>query len=192
MTIGKIVSSRSHLDYICQIYAPREIPAPPRPEAYAFGRFVRLAGDAIGIVYDTQLQNPDFGNFGPRLSSSEAERHLFTPDLIEEQATLVSVLLLGTLDATCGTHGVPAEVVPVHSEVRALEDGDFIRFHRDATGRIQLRYLPNVQAHGGPAGLSLLVGTLDRLNLLCPEERSRLTVLRQTLNWQRTIGTVRA
>lgn len=192
MTIGKIVSSRSHLDYICQIYAPGEIPAPPRPEAYAFGRFVGLAGDAIGIVYDTQLQNPDFGNFGPRLSSSEAERHLFTPDLIEEQATLVSLLLLGTLDATCGTHGVPPKVVPVHSEVKSLEDEDFIRFHRDAQGRIQLRYLPIVQAHGGAAGLSLLVGTLDRLNQLCPEERSRLTVLRQTLNWQRTIGTVRA
>lgn len=192
MTIGKIVSSRSHLDYICQIYAPGEIAAPPQPEAYAFGRFMRLEGDAIGIVYDTQLQNPDFGNFGPRLSSSEAERHLFTPDLIEEQATLVSVLLVGTLDDTCGTHGVPSEVVPVHSEVSALGNDDFIRFHRDATGRIQLRYLPIVQALGGPAGLSLLVATLDRLNALCPEERSRLTVLRQTLNWQRTIGTVRA
>ena len=192
MPIGKIVSSRSHLDYICQIYAPGEIPDPPRPEAYAFGRFVLLSGDAVAIVYDSQLQNPDFGNFGPRLSTSEAERHLFTPDLIEEQATLVSLLLLGTLQESYGLHGVPSEIVPIHSEVETMSDEAFIHFHRDPQGRIQMRYLPLVQANGGAQGLSLLVGILDRLNERCPEEKSRLSVLRQALNWQRTIGTVRA
>ncbi|HEY9899546.1 MAG TPA: hypothetical protein V6D00_10220 [Pantanalinema sp.] len=192
MRIGKIVSSRSHLDYVCQIYHPGEIPDVPSPASYAFGRFVRLSGDAVGIVYDSQLQNPDFGNFGPRLSNSPQEIRVFTPDLIDEQATLVSLLLLGRLSGAHGIHEVPGEVIPVHSEVETLPDEAFVAFHRDEAGRIQLRYLPLVQAHGGPASLSLLLAVLDRLNSLCPEDRARLGVLRNALNWQRTIQAVKA
>lgn len=192
MRIGKIVSSRSHLDYVCQIYHPGEIAVPPEAAAYAFGRFVRLSGDAIGVVYDSQLQNPEFGNFGPRLSNSPQEIRVFTPDLIDEQATLVSILLLGRLAGGHGIHEVPGEVTPVHTEVETLSDEAFVAFHRDASGRIQLRYLPLVQANGGPASLSLLLAVLDRLNSLCPEERARLGVLRNALNWQRTIQAVKA
>lgn len=192
MRIGKIVSSRSHLDYVCQIYHPGEIPEAPVASSYAFGRFVRLAGDAVGVVYDSQLQNPDFGSFGPRLSNSPAEIRVFTPDLIDEQATLVSLLLLGRLEGARGVQEVPGEVVPVHSEVETLSDEAFVAFHRDEAGRLQLRYLPLVQGNGGPASLSLLLAVLDRLNALCPEERARLGVLRSTLSWQRTIQAVKA
>lgn len=192
MQIGKIVSSRSHLDYVCQVYGPGEIARPPEPVTYAFGSFVRLEAEAIGIIYDSQLQNPEFGNFGPRLSSSPAEVRVFTPDLISEQATLVSVLVLGSLEGDSGVQGVPREIIPVHAEVARLADEDFVRFHRDPSCRIQMRYFPLVQAHGGPAGLSLLLATLDRLNELCPEARARLGVLRNALNWQRTVAMVRS
>jgi hypothetical protein len=40
--IGKIVGSESHVRYICQIFGPGEVAAPPDPSAYAFGGFVRL------------------------------------------------------------------------------------------------------------------------------------------------------
>lgn len=191
MRIGKIVTSRSHLDYVCWIYHPSEVPRPPEPASYAFGRFVRLEGDAVGIIYDSQLQNPDFGNFGPRLSSP-AEARVFTPDLLNEQATLVSLLLLGYFEGPHGVQGVPREILPVHSEVEILSEDDFVRFHRDPSGRMQLRYMPLVQSHGGPAGMTLLLSILDRLNELCPEERARLGVLRNALNWQRTIGALRS
>ena len=43
MFIGKIVKSDSHINYVCQIYGPREVEAQPGPADYAFGRFVRVA-----------------------------------------------------------------------------------------------------------------------------------------------------
>src|SRR5437899_12314706 len=93
MFIGKIVKSDSHINYVCQIYGPREVELEPGPADYTFGRFVRVAvrseqSDdpnlkvdlalgihhapktyAIGVIYDTILLNPAFGSLGPRLSN---------------------------------------------------------------------------------------------------------------------------
>src|SRR2546423_15053484 len=86
MFIGKIVKSDSHINYVCQIYGPREVEVQPAPADYAFGRFVRVAvrsgqvedpdmaldralgirNDpityAVGVIYDTILVNPAFGS----------------------------------------------------------------------------------------------------------------------------------
>src|SRR5437588_4072646 len=43
MDIGKIVKSYSHINYVCQVYGPREVEQMPAPADYAFGRFVRIA-----------------------------------------------------------------------------------------------------------------------------------------------------
>jgi hypothetical protein len=92
MVIGKIVTSSSHLTYICQIFGPGEVETPPQPADFAFGRFVRIAvrttqnGGSnssspeqllgqrhvpatyvVGVIYDTILLNPSFGVAGPRL-----------------------------------------------------------------------------------------------------------------------------
>src|SRR5688500_5582245 len=96
--IGKIVGSRSHVDYVCQVYGPGESAEPPPPSAYAFGAFVRIElADAhwlAGVVYDTQLVNPAFGTLGPRLSPRE-DLAVFSPDYLNECATLVGVLAIG-------------------------------------------------------------------------------------------------
>jgi hypothetical protein len=42
IAIGKIVRSESHVRYTCQVFGPGETPAPPEPEEYAFGSFVRV------------------------------------------------------------------------------------------------------------------------------------------------------
>ena len=71
MELGRIVHSNSHVDYVCQVAQRSETPEAPRPEDYAFGTLVAIAGTAgaiIGIIYDTRLLNPEFGNLGPRLS----------------------------------------------------------------------------------------------------------------------------
>src|SRR5215469_483409 len=105
MYIGKIVKSDSHINYVCQIYGPREVELEPTPTDYAFGRFVRIAARseqpdnydiqvmlspskssepriyAIGVIYDTILLNPTFGSLGPRLSN-EIQVELFSPDYI--------------------------------------------------------------------------------------------------------------
>ena len=121
MYIGKIVKSDSHINYVCQIYGPREVELEPTPVDYAFGRFVRIAVRsekpedydaqvimalgksteprtyAIGVIYDTILLNPAFGSLGPRLSN-ETQVELFSPDYISEKAVLIYVMVLGMME----------------------------------------------------------------------------------------------
>src|SRR3989442_9215209 len=121
MYIGKIVKSDSHINYVCQIYGPREVELEPTPTDYAFGRFVRIAVRseqpddhdaqvilafgksseprtyAIGVIYDTILLNPAFGSLGPRLSN-ETQVELFSPDYIAEKAVLIYVMILGMME----------------------------------------------------------------------------------------------
>jgi hypothetical protein len=121
MFIGKIVKSDSHINYVCQIYGPREVEVEPNPADYAFGRFVRIAvrseqSDdpqakldialgisqdpktyAVGVIYDTILLNPAFGSLGPRLSN-ETQVELFSPDYISEKAVLIYVMVLGMIE----------------------------------------------------------------------------------------------
>ncbi|TMC87940.1 MAG: hypothetical protein E6J22_16580, partial [Chloroflexi bacterium] len=121
MYIGKIVKSDSHINYVCQIYGPREVEVEPDPSDYAFGRFVRVAvrsglSDdpntqldlalgksqepvtyAVGVIYDTILLNPAFGSLGPRLSN-ETQVELFPPDYISEKAVLIYIMVLGMIE----------------------------------------------------------------------------------------------
>ncbi|MER3404731.1 MAG: hypothetical protein C4289_05845 [Chloroflexota bacterium] len=113
MLLGRIVKSNSHVDYVCHIYGVGEVPDPPAPDDYAFGRWVRIATgrqgrhpgeDApgavaldtpvqthvVGVIYNTQLINPDYGAGGPRLSP-ERELEFFAPDYLSERAVLVVV-----------------------------------------------------------------------------------------------------
>ena len=122
MIIGKIVKSESHINYVCQIFGPHEADERPRPEDYAFGRFVRVAirseqsddmfdslidyeskmGQkpttyAVGVIYDTILMNPAYGMLGPRLSN-ETQVELFSPDYISEKAVLIHIMILGVIE----------------------------------------------------------------------------------------------
>ena len=191
MRIGKVVSSRSHVDVLCQIDKPHESEKPPGPSDYAFGRFVRVGESAVGLLYDSQLQNPDFGNYAPRLASSPAQVGVFTPDFFDEQATLVSILLLGSLEADAGMQGVPREVVPIHAEVRLMDDSEIMRFHHDPSASVQVRYVPQVLSQAGAVAAPLLMGVLDRLAGLFPQDRARIEVLRKALLWQTTMTAIR-
>ena len=128
MSIGKIVKSDSHINYVCQIYGPREVEIELTPADYAFGRFVRIAirsaqvndpmelakfdgsgrqepvNYAVGVIYDTILLNPTFGSLGPRLSN-ETQVELFSPDYISEKAVLVYVMVLGMMEQRITAQG---------------------------------------------------------------------------------------
>ena len=115
ITIGKIVTSNAHTDYVCQIYGPGEIDPLPEAPDYAYGTFAAIdladAGQAnavlVVVIYNTLLVNPDYGNLGPRLSPRE-ETEIFTPDYLSETATLVGIAALGWLDgAGVARQGVP-------------------------------------------------------------------------------------
>lgn len=155
MFIGKIVKSDSHINYVCQIYGPREVEVEPTPADYAFGRFVRVAvrsrqsddpaaaldavlGQnqepvtyAVGVIYDTILLNPAFGSLGPRLSN-ETQVELFSPDYISEKAVLIYVMVLGMMEVQPTLHGEPEILSTMHGvPLLSLELGSEIETMTD-------------------------------------------------------------
>ena len=192
--IGKIVKSNSHIDYVCQIYGPGEMSPEPEANLYAFGSFAAIeladGGELIGVVYNTQLVNPDFGTFGPRLSNRE-ELQVFSPDYLMETATLVGLLTVGMIDRDGGvTQGVPALAGEVNAEVRALDADEFNRFHLAGGERLCLRYVPLLIAQESPLISPLLLTLLARLGELYPAEQARLTVMRNNLAWRRSVAPI--
>jgi len=141
---------------------------------------------AVGILYDSVLQNADSGNPGSRNNPAQAGAPPGTAG-----ATMVSVLLLGTLDAAGGSQGMPLSVVSLHAEVGILGDDEIARFHRDADQVLQVRYVPLVLSHAGGAARPLLTVVLSRLATLFPRDLSRIEVLRKALLWQATMAAIR-
>jgi hypothetical protein len=196
MPVGKIIKSNSHTDYICQIYGPGEIEMPPAPLEYAFGTFVRILldganGDLVGLIYDTQLFNPDFGNLGPRLSPAP-DLAVFSPDYLAEKVTLVGITAVGTLASDGSvTHGVPSCAAQIDALVEQMDDDAVRRFHRPAAGGnpgVQLGYAPLLLAQGGALARHLLLSVIDRLTTLLPDQAAQLAVLRGDLAWGTFVG----
>ncbi len=198
--IGKIVKSNSHIDYICQIYNRGETDLQPEPTDYTFGTFVGIelepnnsgvapAGPPgvdklIGIIYNTLLLNPDFGNLGPRLSSN-AELAIFSPDYLSETATLVGVLTVGWRDTAGNYHqGVPAVSATVNNFVHRLDDQDLQTFHGDEASGPRLRYAPILLGQNNPLLPPLLITVIDRLNALFPAHTRQLAIMRNNLAWK--------
>lgn len=190
--LAKIVKSNSHVDYVGRVIDALEVQNPPCVTDYGFAQFVSLpvddAQDVIGIVYNTQLLNPDYGSFGPRLSPV-SDLAVFSPDFINEQGVLIGILLLGWRDKLTGTNhqGVPRRVIPVNQEVFRLDGEEVLSFHRDRTERIQLHYYSQIVTHARNFAVPLLEAIIEQLGESCSvEEKKRLGVLKQALAWQRT------
>jgi hypothetical protein len=195
MVIGKLVKSNSHTDYICQIYAPGEVKTPPAPADYAFGTFVRIpldnaANDLVGLIYDTQLFNPDFGNLGPRLSPAP-DLAVFSPDYLAEKAKLIGITAVGTLAPDgATTHGVPLLAAQIDALVERMDDSVVRTFHCASGGGVRLGYVPLLLSLGSPLARHLLLHVVDRLTVLFPNQEAHLSVLRGELAWQAMVGPV--
>ncbi len=197
MNIARIVKSNSHVDYVARVIDSLDVETPPRSEDFGFGQFVSLPQaddtEVIGVIYDSELINPEYGGFGPRLSPKpDASR--FTPDYLNEQGTLLGILLLGWREKKTGAvhQTMPRRVIPVNQEVEALEDEAVLSFHRAQSGEVQLHYYSQIIDHAGVFALPLLEAVISELTAHCNEaEQNRLNVLRQSLAWQRTMGGMR-
>ncbi|MDQ6788567.1 MAG: hypothetical protein M3033_17320 [Acidobacteriota bacterium] len=196
MKIAKIVSSNSHIDYVGRVIDSLDASEPPSAEDYGFAQFVSLPLDAeteiVGVIYDSILLNPDYANFGPRLSP-KPELGNFSPDYLNEQGFLIGILLLGWR-AHNGkiTHGVPRRVVPAGQDVFRIEDAEVRRFHIDESECLQIHYYSQIVAHAGLFAVPLLEAIIEQLSLDCSDtDRQRLGVLKQTLAWQRAFGGMR-
>lgn len=169
---------------------------PPSPTDYGFAQFVSIPVDdteVIGVIYNSQLANPDYGNFGPRLSPA-SDLSVLSPDYLNEQGTLVGILLLGWRDGAAdeNQHAVPRRVIPVNQDVYALDAEGVLKFHTGRDGRVQLHYYSQVITHAGAFAVPLIEAIIEQLEPACSsEERQRLCVLKQALVWQRTVGGMR-
>jgi hypothetical protein len=195
MDLAKIVGSNSHIDYVARVIDKFDTDSPPSADDVGFGDLVLVnmsAESAVGVIYDSQLINPEYANFGPRLTPAPTAQ-TFTPDFIGEQGTLIGILLLGSMDGNGkASHGVPRRVIPPGSVVEKIDAADIKNFHTDANGSFCLHYYSQVLANTGNMAVPLLETIIASLLPHCPEnDRRRLEFLSRDLKWQRTMGGMR-
>ena len=173
--IGRIVKSNSHTDYVCQVYAPHETAYDPQPNDYAFGRFVKAPIDAtgereaVGIVYDTILLNPEYGSLGPRLNPP-SDQLVLSPDYLVEKATAVGIIIVGLIDGDAVAHGVIPLSLPVDAEVSSISNDEIQSFHQ-VGGKLSLGYLPHLISHESPLVTELSLAVFRQLHALFSRAR---------------------
>ena len=233
MKIGKIVKSDSHINYVCQIYGPNERMEKPGPADYAFGHFVRVAlrsgkyddflelshdekepvTYAVGVIYDTILQNPAFGSLGPRLSN-ETQVELFSPDYISEKAILTYVMMLGMIEQRnnsngsaieyiSATHGIPSLSLELDSDIETMSDEDVQAFHyfNDAANAsdvsqpyspdeyLHIGYLPHIISQRNSLLPMVTLCIIDQLERLFPQNLALLSIVKRNFAWRLKVET---
>ncbi len=195
MRIAKIIKSNSHVDYAARVLDSLETPEPPTGAHYCFGQFVKVVterGEAVGIIYNSQLINPEYGNYGPRLSTPPELNSVFSPDYLNEQGVLIGILVLGWRSDTSYQHGIPREVLPINANVEQMNAEEIRAFHHTTAGAVEVHYYTHITTHAGNFAFALLTEIANQLESLTTEsERARLSVLRRTLAWQQTMGKLR-
>ena len=196
MKIAKIVSSNSHIDYVGRVIDSLDVASPPAADDFGFAQFVSLPigneSEIVGVIYDSILINPEYANYGPRLSP-KPELANFSPDYLNEQGFLIGILLLGSKEKDGKvTHGVPRRVVPAGQDVFKIEADDIKKFHADENDSLQIHYYSQIISHAGLLAVPLLESIIEQLSSDCSaQDRQRLGVLKQTLLWQRTMSGMR-
>lgn len=189
MKIAKIVKSNSHIDYVARVLDGLDTKEPPATEDYNFARFVFIPSETsttYGIIYNSQLVNPEYGRLGPRLSGSTSMNAVFSPDLLNEQGILIGILLVGWVDENGELkQGIPRSVVPVNAEVFTMSDADVKSFHSGREDKLMLHYYSQVITHARQFAPQLLLAVLDKLEeLFADTSLAEIRLLRRTLNWQ--------
>ncbi len=227
MEIGKIVKSYSHINYVCQVYGPHEVEQGPAPADYAFGRFLRIAvraqhhGDhdtqiisalgkgtepqtyAVGVIYDTILVNPEFGQLSPRLSN-DAQVELFSPDYLSEKAVLISVMVLGMLEQRMMPgdqseilsvmHGVPLLSLELGSGVQIMHEEEVRAFHyfndeRETRPYLHIGYIPHIIAQRNSLLPLVTLQIIEQLERLFPQSLSQLSIVKRNFAWRLKVET---
>lgn len=195
--IGSIVSSNSHLDYVVEVHKERDCKRPPKLSEREFGQpvFITKTIDGtehavMGIIYNTQLVDPDQGRTGPRLAQDDQAQ--FTPGYIEERTTLAGVALLGTARITESraitdpTHRMPRWTLEVDDTVYHCPDELTETFHT-IDGQIRLAYIDRLVDIAGNLGAEVIIALINRLRSVLPDDDPNqrvLAVVEQNVEWQ--------
>lgn len=198
MRLGKVVKSNSHWDYVVQLDDALDVESPPQPEDYGLGSFVQFEDQsrhwAVGVIYNTQLFNPQFNQAGPRLNPDPDP--VFSPDLLQETRVLLSAVLIGSLVHENGTQfgqqGVPPVVIPINTPVSRLSTDSLGAFHRNAAGHAQFSYYAHLLRAGGPLATEIVREIIQTLMSIFNETEQRaLGILGQDLAWRHTLSSLR-
>jgi len=192
MLIAKITKSNSHVDYFARVLDSLETSVNLSPADFQFGQFVKInvgEEEVVGVIYNSQLINPEYGNYGPRLSTPAKLNAVFSPDYLNEQGVLISILLLGWKSGDESRQDTPRVVLPINSHVETMSDDEVRAFHYGGRDGLQAHYYSHVMTHAGLFAFQLLSAIVDQLERLADEQdRARLDVLRKALAWRQTIG----
>lgn len=195
MKIAKIVSSNSHIAYIGRVLEARDGDGVPAADDYGFGRFVAMPGDGesvIGVICDSRLVNPEYTNYAPRTASTPALGGL-RQEIVDEKKALIGILLLGTATAEGkAVQGIPGRVIPAGQFVFTMEQAEIDSFHCGPDGSVQLHYFPNLLANAGSLAMPLARTMISQITGNCSEnDRQRLAVMANALQWKQTFGELR-
>lgn len=202
--LGSIAYSNDHMDYVAEVFTAHDRTHAPEKSDYAFGQpvYVRTAVDGdtyavVGVVYNTQLVDPNQGRSGPRLSSERQE--MFTPGYVEEKMTLIGIALLGYVPITSHEQGgfemgspiqeMPPWTLDIDAHVCKLSDEGVRAFH-DLTGdgSVTLAYYQRLLAVADDFGAAVTLALLGRLRQLLPADAAEtaavLDVIERNIRWQ--------
>jgi len=198
--IGSIIGSNSHVDYVGEVYTETMREDPPEPTEFEFGQFVYILKQVqgqerafIGIIYDTQLVDPDQGRSGPRLAQPD-EQNIFQPSYVDEKQVLTGIALLGHAKVDDGElvepeHSIPRWTLEVDDVVQKLSEEDIIGFH-EVEGEVRLEYYQRIVDVAGGFAEDILSQVLTQLKEERPGEANALDVIQKNLEWQTKMGGV--
>lgn len=200
LTLGSIVQSHSHMDYVAEAYRDKEREEPPEKHDYEFGQPVyvlqTVRGDeyaVVGVIYDTKLVDPDQGRDGPRLSAPDQE--MLVPGYVNEKQTLLGIALLGfsrlkPVDGTDGAyrfaevnHDMPRWTLDVDDLVYKLPPEGFRQFHVTEDG-FSLQYYDRLVSTADRFGAEVTLRVLDHLRTVADVDEELLDVIEQKVHWE--------
>jgi len=199
LTLGTIAESHSQMDYIVEVYRERERERPPEKQDYEFGQPVysttTVRGDeyaVIGVVYDSQLIDPDQGREGPRLSNPDQE--MFVPGYVDEKRTLLGIAFLGCArlsphsdgsgyDLTDVEQEMPRWTLDIDDPVSKLSTEGFRQFHFSEDA-LRVQYYDRLNSTADRFGAEVTLSLIDRLRSDTPAGGEMLDVIEQKVRWE--------
>lgn len=188
MKIGKIIKSDSHFNYKCRIFSNNETENNLTGDDFYFGQFVKSyiseKKQAIGIIYNSQLFNPDYSNFGQKAGSIE-QNIVTIPDYIDETSIFLDLMMIGWNEDDEYHQDITPWVLPLNSEVYQMETDEIIKFHYNNNNNLNINYINSLLTHTGIFAPQLLMNIFNFLeNNIDKKEKVKLELLKQHILWQ--------
>lgn len=199
LTLGTVAQSHSQMDYVVEVYRERERDRPPEKQDYEFGQPVysttTVRGEeyaVVGVVYDSQLVDPDQGREGPRLSNPDQE--MFVPGYVDEKRTLLGVAFLGFARLTPHSDSegydladvdqeMPRWTLDIDDPVSKLSAEGFRQFHFP-DGKLRVQYYDRLISTADRFGAEVTLSLIDRLRSDTPADGDMLDVIEQKVRWE--------